>query len=57
MSFSARLEVYWSKTFHISVRKPSILADFCMFFWPPEGQYWADFREKLFRSGPNPHEF
>ena len=32
MSVSARLEVDKSKTFHISVRKPSILTDFRMFF-------------------------
>ena len=32
MSVSARLEVDWSKSFHISIRKPSILAEFPMFF-------------------------
>ena len=32
MSVSARLEFDRSKHFHISVRKPSILADFHMFF-------------------------
>ena len=32
MSVSARLEVDWSKMFHISVRKQSILTDFRMDF-------------------------
>ena len=45
MSVSARLQIDWSKSFHISVRKPQ--------FWPPE----ADFHEKLSRSSPNSHEY
>ena len=38
MSVSARLEVDWSRTFHISVRKPQ--------FWLIFGRQRADFREK-----------